>query len=168
VSVLLHFPLMLFFFFFLLLIGISPFFPLEVYDCLHPSNVVFIYEYFLLKYHWHTISLSGVHPSDLIFIYIFKMVTTVSSEHLSPYKLMTELLTVFLVLYITSLWFNFFYNSKFVPLNPLHPFQLPPQHPSIGTTILFSMSLFCLFWFLDSMYMKIHLIIVFLCLTYFT
>ena len=51
-----------------------------------------------------------------------------SSNHLAAYKVITVLLTIFLMLYITFLWY-FFYNWKFVPLNPIHLYH-PSLHPS--------------------------------------
>ena len=51
-----------------------------------------------------------------------------SGNHLSPYKVITILLTIFLMLYITSLWLIYWYNWRFVPLNILHLFS--PTRPS--------------------------------------
>ena len=71
-------------------------------------------------------------------------------------------LTLFPVLYITALWFIYFYNWEFAPLNPLHLF-FPYMHPHLpqcpltcGNHWFVLWVCFCfvifvhLFWFLDS------------------
>ena len=47
-----------------------------------------------------------------------------SSNHVSPYKVITVLLTIFFILYITAPMAHLFYTWRFVPLNPLHLFTL--------------------------------------------
>lgn len=47
------------------------------------------------------------------------------SYHLSTYKVVTVLLTISLVLYIIFLWLV--YHRNFIPLNPLHLFNLSPD-----------------------------------------
>ena len=61
-----------------------------------------------------------------------------------------------------------FYNWKFVPLTPLHPFQSPPK-PSSGNheSVLCICELGFLVLFLDSTYKWDHTAFVFLCLTDF-
>ena len=50
-----------------------------------------------------------------------------------PYKVITVLLTIFPVLYVTVLWFIYFYNCKFVTLNPLHLFcNISPPPPTMS------------------------------------
>ena len=71
-----------------------------------------------------------------------------------------------------------FYNWKFVPLETLHPFCLPPNplpsgiHHSVLCICEFDFGLVCLFihlfCVLDSRYMWNHMIYVFTCVTYFT
>ena len=66
------------------------------------------------------------------------------SDDLSPYKVITILLTIFPMLYISSSWLNFFCNWKFAPLNLPH---ISPHLPPMAATCLFSVSislfLFC-------------------------
>ena len=83
------------------------------------------------------------------------------NNHLFPYKVLTVLLTVVLVLYTVPSLACLFYYWKFVPLNSLRLFRqtLQPLPSPLAITSLLSMSLslfsFCfvyLFCFLDSTY----------------
>ena len=65
------------------------------------------------------------------------------SNHLSPYKVITVLLTIFLMLcYIPVAYF--FCGCRFVPLNPLHLFHSPPSPSPLATTCIYE-SVFILF-----------------------
>ena len=73
----------------------------------------------------------------------------------SPYNIITILLTVFPMLYFSSLWLNLFYYWKFVPLNPfyiLHPSPtcLPPGNHQFSVWISLFGFLVYLFCSLDS------------------
>ena len=91
-------------------------------------------------------------------------------------KVITILLTIFLMLYITPLW-HLFSNWKSVPLSLLYLFHpAPPALFLLATTSLFSgsMNMFgsCFIWlaicFLDSTFNWNHIVFVFFYMTYFT
>ena len=69
-----------------------------------------------------------------------------SSDHLSPYKGIAELLIMFPVLYITSQWTNLFCNWKFVPLNLLHLFHTTQQSPPLWWLPVCSLYLWVCFY----------------------
>ena len=95
-----------------------------------------------------------------------------SSYHLSPFKDITILLTIFSMLYISSLWYFGGGNWIFVPLNQPHLFHSFSNLPSLlVTSCLFSVSissnLLCFFnCFLHFTYKWNNMASVFLCLTY--
>ena len=62
-----------------------------------------------------------------------------TSKYLSPYKVITELLTTFPLLCVTSSWC--IYNWKCIPLHPLQR-CCPPTSPLVATS-LFSVSKIC-------------------------
>ena len=87
-----------------------------------------------------------------------------SSHHLSPYKVTAILVTTYLVLSVTSLWFIYVITRGFVTPN-----LFPLFHPLsfVATTYLFSTSMsecsfhcVSLFWFLDStwLYFFLHIL----------
>ena len=93
--------------------------------------------FFKLKCNRHsTVSVSYVRHSDSIFYIHFKMVTLLTSYHLSPHKVITILLTIFPVLRITSPWLYFITGSLYLLIpftdsawtQPANPFPLwqPP------------------------------------------
>ena len=71
-----------------------------------------------------------------------------SSYHLSLYRVITVLLTILPMLYITSLCFNLFYSWKFPPFDSLHLFCPPPASFSENLTDLFPLSLSLFFIYL--------------------
>ena len=93
------------------------------------------------------------------------------SNDLSPYEVLTILLTIFLMLYITSLWLTYFITGGLCLLMLFTYFTLTHTLPS-GYHHLFSLSVslfsFCfvsLFCFSDSTYKWNHTLFVFLWLT---
>ena len=133
----------------------------ELYICL--------YFYFLMKYGWHRILLFwSVLHSDLKFSNIKKGSHDKCSNHLSQYKVITILLTIFLVLDIVSMWLVYFINGGLYHLISFICFLLF----SLANTCLFSVSLsllpFCFILFLHSIYEWDQKVFVCLCLNYFT
>ena len=55
------------------------------------------------------------------------MITMMSSNHLSPYRVIAKLLAIFLMLYIV--FWDLFYNWRSVPLNSSSPILQTPQTP---------------------------------------
>lgn len=104
-------------------------------ECVH---FPFIFLSFLLKYSCHTI-LCQFQGYSLVIQRLNKlqMISTLSSNHLSPYEVITVLLTISRKLYIISSC-DLFQNWKFVPLNFIHV-----SHPSSTLLPSVSMSLFC-------------------------
>ena len=107
------------------------------FDCLHPvppssppTSSSHISDLFL---NWSTVD-GTVLCQFQVYNLVIQHLNTLrndphkSSNHLAAYKVITVLLTIFLMLYITFLWY-FFYNWKFVPLNPIHLYH-PSLHPS--------------------------------------
>ena len=87
------------------------------------------------------------------------------SSNLSPYKVTTVLLTIFLMLYITSR--GLFYNWRFVPLPPLHLFctllhALPSANHPFVLCIYESVLFVYLFCILDSTHKWDHTVFFFL------
>ena len=111
----------------------------------------------IVFFNWHIVDLQYyisfriILHSDSTFACIMQWSTQVSN-HLALYKVITILLTIFVMLYITSQWL--IYIWRFVPLNllnlfcPLHPFPLAITH--LFSVYLSSFISFCLFHFLDS------------------
>ena len=92
-----------------------------------------------------------------------------SSNHLSLYKVITVLLTVFLCCILQSMSYSF-YNWRFIPLNPLHQF-CPTSSPShMAIICLFYELAFVLFvdWFclLNCTYKWNYMVFIFLYLTF--
>ena len=94
------------------------------------------------------------------------------SYHLSPYKGITLLLTIFPMLYISSPWLIYFVTESVYLLISLTYVAHSPTSSPLATSCLFSVSmilfLFCylyLFCFLDFTYKWNHLVFVFLWLT---
>ena len=89
-----------------------------------------------------------------------------SSNHLSLYKVIMVLLTVFPVLYITSLWLIYFITGSLYFLIHFKYFTQPPAHPSSNHQMVLCIWVcFCLVFFvlaLDFTYKWTH-IFVFLC-----
>ena len=112
-------------------------------DYSHPQNnligVLFILTFnqwaFILFFYWNIVAtqyyilVSNVQCSDLTFTYIMKWSPDKSSNHLSPCKVITILLTVFLMLYITSLWLIYFVTGGLYLLTPLMYFTPSPAPP---------------------------------------
>ena len=98
----------------------------------------------------------------------------ISSTHLAPYRVITKiLLTIFFMLYFTSLWL--FCNNQFVLLNPFTSFTHSPTsilsgNHYFGLCVYESVSILFvhLFCSLDSTWKWNHVLFVFLWLTYFT
>ena len=118
----------------------------------------------------------GFHHSDMIFIYITKWSHDKSGYHLAPHEVITVLLTIFSMLYITSPW-HYFITGSFYLLILFTYFACSPTPTCSGnyqfaSYIYESVSvLFCLgflFCFVDSTCKWSHTVFVFLCLTYFT
>ena len=90
-----------------------------------------------------------------------------STNPLSPYKVITISLTIFLMLYITSPWLIYFITGGLYLLIPLTYFvSLTPlpsgNHPFFSVFMsLFSFCFVCLFCFLDSTYKWDHRVFIF-------
>ena len=69
----------------------------------------------------NTMSVSGVLHSDLTFAFVMNDHHDKSS-HLSPYKVITISLTLFLMLYVTSPWLIYFITGGLYLLSLLHLF----------------------------------------------
>ena len=82
-----------------------------------------------------------------------------SSNHLSPYKIITILLTIFLMLHITSLWLIYFLTGALYLLILLTYFI--PHFPSGNQLFSVSMSLF-------SFCLSVYFILFYFTLFYFT
>ena len=81
--------------------------------------------------------LLGELHSDLIFTTLCNAHHNKSSNHLSPYKVITVIFTTFLIYYIPEACL--FCDWKFAPLNLLHLFCLILPHSSpLATTSLFA------------------------------
>ena len=95
--------------------------------------MIFIY---IMKY---------IHRFDICVHY--KIVTTISSHHLSLYKVATILLTTFPMLYITSLCLIYFVTGRLYFLIPFTYFDHPSTlFPSSNHQFVLYLNLF-LFWF---------------------
>ena len=90
-----------------------------------------------------------------------------SSNHLSLYKVITILLTVFLMLYITSLWLIYFVTGGLYFFIPFTYFT-PPPLSLLATTLLFSVSVslfsFCFvrFVYQNPQYLSIYIYIIYI------
>ena len=107
--------------------------------------------FLLLKYSWCTI---------LYYFQVYNIVVqhlntlwndhhNKSSSHLSPYKVITVLLTLYCIIQTC----NLFCNWNFVPLNPLHLFSLnslPLILSPLANTSLFSVFMSLFLFFLNS------------------
>ena len=101
----------------------------------------------------------------------YKMITTMSSYHLSPYKVNT-ILTVFHILYITSPWLIHFITRSLCLLIPATHFPPCPRplflwQPPLGICSLYlwvwvQFCFVCLFCILNSTYKWNHVVFVFL------
>ena len=91
-----------------------------------------------------------------------------SSYHLSPYKVMTILLTIFSMLYISSLWLIYFVTGSLYLLIPITYFTSPVWQPHFCSLYLWVCFCFVLFFhlfcFLNSTYKWNQTVFVFLCL----
>ena len=94
-----------------------------------------------------------------------------SRYHLSPYKIITVLLTIVPMLYITSLWLiyfiagNLYFNLPYLFHSSLF---LPPLWQAPVCSLSESAFVFIFVCFLDSTYKWKHVVFVFLLLTCFT
>ena len=116
--------------------------------------------FFKLKYSWRTI----LYQFQAYYTVIWHLHTLWndhhdnSSKHLSPYKVIIMLLTIFHMLYITSPWLIYFISEGLYFLIPFSYFASPTSS-LLATTHLFSVSvslflfgLVYLFCFLDPLY----------------
>ena len=125
---------------------------------------------------WNIIDLCQFLLHNIVIQYFYTFQNDLynkSSYGMSPYKGVTQLLTIFPTLYISYLW-HLFCNGKFVPLNLPHIFLSSPhpaslwQPPVLSIYNSVSVMFVNLFWFLDSICKWNHIVFVFLWLTYFT
>ena len=129
--------------------------------------------FFQSKYMWHTIVWCNFQV-----YYVFQRwhLCTLwddhydkSSNHLSLYKVIVKLLSMFLMLYITSMWLIYYIIGSLCLWIPFTYFMhLPPPFPlSYSYCSIYSLLLFWLVC-LDFTCKWDHTVLVFFCLTYFT
>ena len=102
-------------------------FKLTLFLCF--DNLMFHFLHFLLKYALHTI-FHQLQAYNIVTQYVYNKQSDrhdKASTHLSPYKGIMILLTIFPMLSVTISMTYLFYKWKFVPLILLHLFHPFPQ-----------------------------------------
>ena len=114
---------------------------------LHIFLFFFFYQMWMFKMMYHIMLISSVQHSDSAFNYIAKWSPGYVSNHLSLYNIFTELLTLFLMLYI-PFQHILYITGHLDLLMPFTYFKCPfaPSSPQFVLCIYESVSvLFCLF-----------------------
>ena len=125
-------------------------------------------------FHWHMIDLQYYIGSGIQLLVIGYFYILLTNLVIVCHYRKSILLTIFLMLYIRSLWLIYFITRNLYLLIPLTYFTDLPSSLCILVTTAFSVhvSLFMLcyvyllFCFLDSTYKCSHLVFVFLCLIF--